>query len=809
MKKIWFISFCYLLLFNCENTKSKLTSPLSLVPNETELLIKINSSEGLENGLKNNSLIKALNSYATIEEFNNLLTPLFQLSKNHSLIALSKDKNNELNISYIIPFSKRYTLDSISSIKVDSTYNNNIGIKKLLHNNKIFYSTVRDSILFASNKLDIVKKAQLDNVIDSEIETIYNTVSNDKMVSILINHNTTHLNPQIFKDSILNSTKFSKYTLIDGEISQNSIIFNGISKANDSTKSLINIFKNTVARENKVAAILPTNTQGFRSLTFDNYSIIKNNILKHQLIDTSSIKNSNFENIVEISQAKSNTQQAIIIRSIDPTATFENLNSSNIIDTYRTVPIFSSEYKPSFLVDFNFFINSNASKYFIAIEDFIVFSNEIDFLKSIISSVQNNTVLSNTEAFKNLKLSLSDESSLLIYGDDTELKSLLNFNFTDDKILDLQGYKSSALQFTYDTNFAHVTAAFETHKNKSDSNTVSEEFNIALNTNLLTTPQLVKNHTNNQMDIVVQDINHNLYLISNQGKVFWKKQLEGEIIGEIKQIDTYKNGRLQLVFNTSNRLYVLDRNGNHVNKFPLKFSDKITQPVSVFDYDKRKNYRLMITQGNSVLMYDKNGEIVKGFKYKNATNTITSQPKHFRIGNKDFIVFTHGNKMEILDRVGSQRIKLKDKITFSENDIYLYNNSFTTTSANGELIQINSKGKLTHKNLNLNSNHNIATTSRTFVSLNDNKLTIKTNVIELDFGDYTAPKIFYINDKIYVTVTDLQSKKGFLFDSQGKTIANFPVYANSQLELNNIDKDNSLEVITKGDNNAIIVYEIR
>jgi hypothetical protein len=217
----------------------------------------------------------------------------------------------------------------------------------------------------------------------------------------------------------------------------------------------------------------------------------------------------------------------------------------------------------------------------------------------------------------------------------------------------------------------------------------------------------------------------------------------------------------------------------------------------------------MITQGKSVLMYDKNGDIVKGFKYKKADNLITSQPKHFRIGRKDYIVFAHGNMLEILDRVGRPIIKLNEQINFSENEIYLYNSSFTTSNTDGELIQINSRGTVNHKNLNLNSNHKIATTSKTFVSLSDNKLTIKSKTIELDFGDYTAPKIFYINDKIYVTVTDLQSKKGFLFDSQAKPIANFPIYANSQLELNNIDKDSALEVIAKGDNNAIIVYEIQ
>ena len=89
-----------------------------------------------------------------------------------------------------------------------------------------------------------------------------------------------------------------------------------------------------------------------------------------------------------------------------------------------------------------------------------------------------------------------------------------------------------------------------------------------------------------------------------------------------------------------------------------------------------------------------------------------------------------------------------------------------------------------------------------------NKLTIRSKSIELDFGDYTDPKIFYINDKIYVSVTDLQTKKVYLFDSQTKSIDNFPVYGNSAITMDNIDKDRNLEFVVQGDDNAVIVYEI-
>ena len=205
-------------------------------------------------------------------------------------------------------------------------------------------------------------------------------------------------------------------------------------------------------------------------------------------------------------------------------------------------------------------------------------------------------------------------------------------------------------------------------------------------------------------------------------------------------------------------------------------------------------------------MYNVSGKSVNGFNYQKATE-IKSQPKHFRINSKDYIVFAAGNIMKIINRQGQSRIDVKESIDFSDNEIYLYKDLFTTTNRNGDLVQVNSNGSVSKQNLNLDNNHAITTTSKTLVTLSENNLTIKQNTFELDFGNYTKPNIFYINDKIYVTVTDLQAKKIYLFDSLAKIQNNFPVYGNSEIELKNIDKDNNLEFFTIGDSDSIIIYQ--
>jgi hypothetical protein len=92
--------------------------------------------------------------------------------------------------------------------------------------------------------------------------------------------------------------------------------------------------------------------------------------------------------------------------------------------------------------------------------------------------------------------------------------------------------------------------------------------------------------------------------------------------------------------------------------------------------------------------------------------------------------------------------------------------------------------------------------------MTENKLNIKSRVVDLDYGEYTAPRIFYLNDKIYITTTDLQAKKVYLFDSQSEVIANFPVFGTAAAELQELDNDSDLELVTQSDEKTIVVYKL-
>ena len=232
----------------------------------------------------------------------------------------------------------------------------------------------------------------------------------------------------------------------------------------------------------------------------------------------------------------------------------------------------------------------------------------------------------------------------------------------------------------------------------------------------------------------------------------------------------------------------------------------ITQPLSVFDYEKTKNYRFLITQNNALVMFNSSGKRVKGFDY-DIEKKITSQPQHIRISRKDYIVFSTSEKLKIISRTGKDRIKIKNKINIIENSIYKYNNHIIFNENNKAITKVNTKGALTRSPIENEIKTNITATSKTLVKLAENILTIKNNKVVLDYGNYTKPKIFYINDKLFISTTDLQTQRVLLFDSKGNSISGFPVYGNSASSISDIDNDSSLELAVTGESNQLLIYK--
>ncbi len=796
MRQFLFAICIFTFLSNCSHDSNRRSKLSDFIPNNSAFIIKTESVETLESDLKNNDFIAELASTKLINSLKKEFKKFDSLNINNEAIICISDDNN---FSLITKISEEIILNDSLKNPIEE-----------------FYRTTVDSILIASTSNDIIDKITIQKkYANRNFERLYNSSSPENSLSLFINSNVSKpVIDSIFISEVYSFDKFSDWLAIDFDLQQNIILGNGVAIVTDTFPKLIDVFKNTIPQENKTSQIAPINCDGFISLSFDDFDIFYRNLNKYNSIASGDDPNLDlFSSINEIGLIYSKNKIALVLQSTDVIETKDALLSEQSVDnTFRGIDIYNFSKTDLFKSVLTPFVSNEFDKY-IVLNEAVVFSNSEELLINIITDKQNKNSLENSEVYQDIISYLSDESSILFVANNENFKSVFS-KHTSDKFkkgiedLNLKNYQFSALQFVRDNDFAHVNTVIKKNKSKVNKNSISQEFNIVLDDDILNAPQIVKNHRNNQKEIIVQDIKNNLYLISNRGKVLWKKKLTGNILGKVEQIDIFKNGRLQLAFATPKRVYILDRNGKDVKPFPMKFNDEITQPLSVFDYDNKKNYRFFVVQGKETLVMDTKGKTVKGFTFKKANNNIVTQPKHFRIGTKDYIVFASGKKLNILDRTGKTRIKVNKGFDFSDNDIYLYKGYFSFTNIKGQLVQVDQKGRVNIQNLVLPRDHSLATTSKTLVTLSDNTLVIKGKKVELDFGNYTDPRIFYLHDKIYIALTELQSQKVYLFDSQANLLTNFPVFGSSKLQLDNIDKDKNLEFVVKGDNKSIILYQL-
>ena len=450
--------------------------------------------------------------------------------------------------------------------------------------------------------------------------------------------------------------------------------------------------------------------------------------------------------------------------------------------------------------------NKIFGEYAVLLGDLLVITKSLSQIKKIINSQNINDNLGSNDKYLNFKEQKSNSYSFLWVGNNKSIKSKIKDNYVIDK----ESYPYRSFSGRVNKDIALLEFNFSKAELKEDYKDVYTEFFVTFDQNITSDPKWLKNHLNNEFDIAFQDSNNYLYHLSNKGNLNWKKKLSGKIIGDIKQVDIYKNGRQQMIFRTTEKLYLLDRNGNEVDQlsFPIN-SNSSNVPISVFDYEKNRNYRFLITLDNQINMYDSNGKIVTGFRPPLFESKIITSPVHIRIDGKDYIVIQlEDGNLKILDRRGRDRIIVNNKIQFSDNSIFSYLEHFTTTDKLGNLVKIDTKGNLIKENLNLSAENSIDIVDDNLVYLNENRLTIKGITVELPFSRYSKPKIFIDSRTTLVSITDLTNNEIYLYRDNGKLVKGFPIKGSSVIDIRDSDNDGKIEIISKLDRFSVVSYEI-
>ena len=827
MRKLALLFCLLIVLIKCEKAPTTGTSLLHLIPQKSAAIIRIPYWEDFSESLKANdpaNLLSETNFSQTLIKYSALFKNFKPVDETYlSFVALG---DNDYDLALITESNPNLVSKDSVFINAVSTYDyEGVSINTITINETPLHYLEYNSIFIASTSKLILENAILQNntgrdPIDASLEKMIKT-SNAQRANLYLKGSRFK---KLFR-TILPKFKFSsnatpfEWLAVDIDLEQvESLQLNGVAMTLNEGKQALDLLKNLNPGQAKIAGITPSTSRGFISFNYSDWETYRTNLAVYRNAAPKAFKipfTEYFQSTTETGVIYKENEQLIVSTSSDVEASKISLASiSTEKEKFRGTPIYAVSDSTFLQKAFGELLDPPSVHFYSAVDSYFVFAKNPTQIKDLIANYQNEAVLVNTASFSAFSGKMSDESTLSFYGNTKSLADYLSAKVDKKHIktlkdINFKNYPESFMQLIQADDFTYLNAAVHKIAQKQESTQIVQVASVKLDTDLLSPPQMLKNYRTKGQDILVQDISNILYRINSSGKIEWKKELDGPILGKVEQVDLYKNGRLQYAFTTPSHFYIIASDGDIVKPFDIEYTDKITQPLAVFDYDGSRDYRFLIVQNDKIIMYDREAKTVDGFLYNKAPAEILQKPQHIRLGNKDYILIQlNSGKLELLNRRGETRIPLKDQFKFSKSPVFEDSNSFLVLEADGTPVTISQSGKTTRQKTKLGADFQFSKLNKTEASLVENKLTINKKSQEIELGIYTGLKIVQAANKYYICVTDLQEKRVFVYDAKGNLLPNFPVYGASEIDFGSLKGSKDLGFSTQGESDSVIIYQI-
>ncbi len=678
------------------------------------------------------------------------------INKQTVYIAITYCDNSELCPIFLVDLSEKQQSKAITKFinnfkqneyEINDLTKNEIPfyeLSALKKNKKIYYSLFKGVFIAGLSKKEVFASAmQLNNkesITQKEVfNKIYNTAG--KNVDANFYMNLAFINKLASKIFIKDNSLLpllkniaNGWLAMDIKIKENLFILNGFTNNTDSTSNLLNIFKNEEPQSINVSNIMPDNTAMFLYLSFNDFNKFGKSLTGlNNNNNESKIKDINHRYDIEIEKyfkywigkeilMFSITDQAnefeinnyLAINTIDKKTASERLvelarktktitkrdNEDLAYKGYNIYQISISELLPAF---FGFMANDIKQNFFIIINNYVVFGNSTEALKQLIDKITLQQTLENNSNYNSFVENLSDKASIFLYVNIPKYLSTFiktaNPKFTntiEQNRKTFNQFQSFALQIIPEKDLFYNTVCFD-YKTVSINKPAGVLWKLDLDTTIAGKPIVLKNHANKSNEILVIDAANQLYLINKEGEKLWKRSLKEKIISDVYQIDFYKNGKLQYLFNTENYIYLIDHNSKDVESFPVKLKSKASNGMLAVYYPDISDYRIyMACENKKIICLSKEASLVEGWQFKTTENIVNKPIQHFVINKSDYLVFFDNlGKIFIVDRKGLLRIELNKDITisdkstvFSDNNITNKETSLVFTNKRGEIIFI-------------------------------------------------------------------------------------------------------------------------
>lgn len=726
---------------------------------------------------------------------------------------------------------------------------------------KVFYASVSQGVLQLSDNEELLKtaieqlsakgKSLLDDV---AFVAVHKTAGEKPAANIYVNYSRLlvllkRVSDKSFHASLDAFSSFAGWTETDLTLKPNAALLNGYTYANDSFAAYLNVFRGQQPQPMEADAVLPNGTVCYLGFSISNFeTFLSNYDAYRQKLGTADERRDRLAQLKtnygydpddhigswignEIVKAEVNIpgqgiQPVAVLSTVSTAKTREKMEALRPRrDTGTVQPAFDSTVVivrsvpvPEMLsATFGELFSEFRESYYAITSHYIIFAENENTLKAFVTSAEYGRTLKKDRGYLDFASNMATEASVTLFAAIPKTQTLIEehaktgfrSDVTHHSAL-LKRFDGIVVQYNIDEGNLHYTNAFLRHNPQTKKSDASL-WELQLDTTFSGKPWLLTNHNTKGLDIFLQDDANKIYLISSTGTTFWKKQLNGTIMSDIQQIDALKNGKLQVVFNTRDSLYVLDRNGNPVAPFPVKLPSAATNGVRVMDYDNNREYRMLIAcDDHKVYNYTAKGTKVEGWKLPSTDHPVLAAVQHTVVGSKDYVVIVdREGKTYITDRQGGIRLTLKEQLGAPVSSFFLetgkdlartrivaadslgnvYRLSFTDDLERFHFLDISSQPFFDYRDLNGDGNYEyIFLTSDKLAVYNQDKL----NAFTFGFESpaICCANIFRFGDNdLRIGVTCPEASELHLINRGGADSEGFPMPGQTQFAIGQLNAD--------------------
>ena len=630
-------------------------------------------------------------------------------------------------------------------------------------------------------------------------------------------------------------------------ISEDGLVLSGYTESTDSSELLYK-YKSLPSRDFHTYKILPSATVLFETL-------IPPSLNLHSVSDTSmsqeaydlalkikpfigeeitraiiNIKGSPVEDNTMIIYELSNRVEAEQLFLDQPGAKNEILYFQP--DEQVRIPVYKTSFKGLIRVFLPGFAPGFNETYFTFYDKFLIAGNSYPTVSRLLYDNLLNKTLANDLTYRDFENTLPSRAGYYFFCIPSRITDYLEGFLNGDIINALRSNKSSlnkiqaaGYKFASSNGMLYNSLSIKYKEQAREESTT--EWETLLDTIASIKPFFFTNHTTGAKEIFIQDMKNNIYLINAAGRVLWKVPLNERIISNIYMIDYYRNGKYQLLFSGKGYIHLVDRNGNYVERYPVRLRSPASNPMVIYDYDNNLNYRLFVAgEDRQIYSYDKMGNAVKGWTPFKTTGIVKTEINYFRVSGKDYIVAADENSIYFLDRAGNKRINLKEPVIKAVGSAMRLTSSsdpsVVCTSPDGTIQYIHFDGSVTKFAIKkFSSNHSFDILDidgdglNEYIFIDQGILYLyninREEIFKREFGsDNLGGPISFIFSSTdrKIGVFDVTKNLIYLISKNGKTMTGFPLRGASMFSIGKLSDKSGWHLIVGGTDRFLYNYKL-